>query len=80
MSISLILKVESMSTFPRRIDVIISTWIRLSKSINFDNFPPGISTWNLWRIDENMSIGYDRARNVHANGITRARIFVHCID
>ena len=28
-----ILKVESTSKFPRRIDVIISTWIRLSKSM-----------------------------------------------
>ena len=28
-----ILKVESTSIFPRRIDVIISTWIRLSKSM-----------------------------------------------
>ena len=28
-----ILKVESTSNFPRRVDVIISTWIRLSKSI-----------------------------------------------
>ena len=24
--------------------------------------------------------GYDRARNVHANGITRTRKFVHVID
>ena len=31
--ISSILKVESTSKFPRRIDVIISTWIRLSKSM-----------------------------------------------
>ena len=28
-------KVESTSKFPRRIDVIISTWIRLSKSMKF---------------------------------------------
>ena len=33
--ISSILKVESMSKFPCRIDVIISTWIRLSKSMSF---------------------------------------------
>ena len=31
--ISSILKVESTSKFPRQIDVIISTWIRLSKSM-----------------------------------------------
>ena len=31
--ISSILKVESTSKFPGRIDVIISTWIRLSKSM-----------------------------------------------
>ena len=31
--ISSILKVESTSKFPRRIDVIISTWILLSKSM-----------------------------------------------
>ena len=31
--ISSILKVESTSKYPRRIDVIISTWIRLSKSM-----------------------------------------------
>ena len=33
--ISSILKVESKSKFPRRIDVIISTWIRLLKSMSF---------------------------------------------
>ena len=30
-----ILKVESTSKFPRRIDVTISRWIRLSKSMSF---------------------------------------------
>ena len=33
--ISSILKVESTSKFPRRTDVIISTWIRVSKSMLF---------------------------------------------
>ena len=33
--ISSILKVESTSKFPRQIDVIISTWILLSKSMKF---------------------------------------------
>ena len=31
--ISSILKVESTLKYPRRIDVVISTWIRLSKSM-----------------------------------------------
>ena len=31
--ISSILKVESTSKYPRRIDVIVSTWIRVSKSM-----------------------------------------------
>ena len=33
--ISSILKVESMAKFPRRINVTISAWIRLSKSMSF---------------------------------------------
>ena len=32
-NISAILKAESTSKYPRRIDIIISTWIRLSKSM-----------------------------------------------
>ena len=34
-NISSILKVESMAKFPRRINVTISAWIRLSKSMSF---------------------------------------------
>ena len=55
--ISSIVKVESTSKFARRIDVIISTWIRLSKPMKPTNFPRGISTSNRWRIDEDVSVG-----------------------
>ena len=53
--ISSILKVQSTSKCPRRIDVIISTWICLD--VISLNFPRGISTLNRWRINKDVSIG-----------------------
>ena len=51
---SSILKVESTSKFPRRIDVIISKWIRLSKSMKFWwTFHVEFRRW----IDKDVSIG-----------------------
>ena len=52
--ISSILKVESTWKFPRRIDVIISTWIHLSKSMKFRQT---VEMSNRWRIDEDVFIG-----------------------
>ena len=53
-NISSTLKVESTSKFPRRIDVIISTCIRLLKSIKSQR------TFQVefrWRINKDVSIG-----------------------
>ena len=51
--ISSILKVKSTLKFPRPVDVIISTWICLSKSIKFQwIFRVEFLQQNRWRIDE----------------------------
>ena len=45
------------SKFSRRNDVITSTWIRLSKLMQFPRISTRISTSNRWQIDEDVYIG-----------------------